>query len=163
MLATQYHKSYSLKTIITRAFNHTGPRRTDIFVCSTFAKQIAMIEKGLKEPLLLHGNLDPLRDFTDVRDMVKAYALAVEKCNYGEPYNVCSGEAYSIRSILEKLISLSKTKILTSPDPNRYRPSDVPLLLGDSSKFRSKTGWKPKINFIEKTLPDILDYWRKRI
>lgn len=163
LLAIQYNKSYGLKTIITRGFNHTGPRRTDIFVCSTFAKQIAMIEKKLKDPLLLHGNLEAKRDFTDVRDMVEAYAKAVEKCNYGEPYNICSGKAYSIKTILEKLIALSKTKILTAPDLKRYRPSDVPLLLGDNTKFKNKTGWRPKINFIEKTLPDILNYWREKI
>jgi len=162
LLGQQYHMSYALATVITRAFNHTGPRRGDVFVCSNFAKQIALIEKGKQKPIIYHGNLEAKRDFTDVRDMVEAYYLATEKCEYGTPYNVCSEKAYSIREILEILLSMANKKIKLVVDEDRMRPSDVPLLLGDCSKFRKTTGWSPKIP-IEKTLIDLLNYWRERI
>ena len=163
-LSLQYHMSYGLHTIVTRAFNHTGPRRGDVFVCSNFAKQIAKIEKGLQEPVIAHGNLEAKRDFTDVRNVVKAYWLAATKCKYGEVYNICSGEkgTYSIKQVLEMLIIMSKVKIKTKQDPRRMRPSDVNILYGDSNKFRQQTGWKPIIPF-KKTLEDLLDYWRERI
>jgi len=163
-LALQYHLTYGLKTIVTRAFNHTGPRRGEVFVCSTFAKQIAEIEKNRKKPVIYHGNLEAKRDFTDVRDIVRAYWLAVTKCTPGEVYNICSGEkgTYAISEILEILLSLTKVKIQLQPDPKRMRPSDVSILHGDATKFRKVTGWKPKIP-MEKTLKDLLDYWRERV
>jgi len=161
-LAYQYHKSYGLKTVLTRFFNTEGPRRGQDFVTSNFAKQIAEIEKGKREPVIYVGNLEAKRDFNDVRDMVRAYWLASEKCNFGEPYNVCSGKARSIKSILDLLLSFSKVKnIEVKQDPARMRPSDVPILYGDSSKFRAKTGWQPKIPF-EQTMSDLLQYWRER-
>ncbi len=162
LLARQYYQSYGSKTIVTRAFNHTGPRRGDVFVCSDFAKQIALIEKGKKEPVIRHGNLEAKRDFTDVRDIVKAYLLAVEKCQPGEVYNICSGKALPIKQVLQMLTSMSKVKIRTEQDPERMRPSDVEILLGDSSKFRKQTGWKPEIPF-KQTLEDLLNYWRERV
>src|SRR3989338_2238088 len=158
MLAFQYHKSYGLKTIITRAFNHEGPRRGEVFSTSNFAKQVAEIEKG-KNPVIFVGNLNASRDFTDVRDMVRAYALAVEKCDYGEAYNICSGRAWKISEMLQLLLSMSHKKIEIRQDPARMRPSDVEILLGDYSKFHRKTGWKPEIPF-EQTMKDLLDYWR---
>jgi len=162
-LALQYHYSYSLKTVLTRFFNTEGPRRGQEFVTSNFAKQIAEIEKGKREPIIYVGNLETKRDFNDVRDMVRAYWLASEKCKFGEPYNVCSGEARSIRSVLNLLLGLSKVKnIKVKQDPERLRPSDVPILQGDSSKFRKQTGWKPKIPF-EKTMEDLLNYWRENV
>ena len=162
-LALQYFMSYKLKTIVTRAFNHTGPRRGDVFATSSFAKQIALIEKG-KQEKIVHGNLEAKRDFTDVRDMVKAYELAVLKCDSGEEYNICSGYegTFSIRIVLEKLIRLSKAEFKTEQDPERMRPSDVSILHGDCSKFKEKTGWKPEIPF-DKTLEDLLNYWRERV
>jgi len=161
-LAYQYHKSYGLKTVLTRFFNTEGPRRGQDFVTSNFAKQIAEIEKGKREPVIYVGNLEAKRDFNDVRDMVRAYWLASEKCNFGEPYNVCSGKARSIKSMLDLLLSFSKVKnIEVKQDPARMRPSDVPILYGDSSKFRAKTGWQPKIPF-EQTMFDLLQYWRER-
>ena len=161
-LSIQYHRSYGLKTVVTRAFNHTGPRRGEVFATSNFAKQIAEIEKGKKEPVIHVGNLEAKRDWTDVRDIIKAYLLAVEKCDYGEPYNICSGKAWKISEMLDTLLNLSGTKVETRQDPKRLRPSDVPILLGDYTKFKEKTGWRPEIPF-ETTLKDLLDYWRERV
>jgi GDP-4-dehydro-6-deoxy-D-mannose reductase len=161
MLCFQYNSSYGLKTILTRAFNHTGPRRGEVFVCSNFSKQIAEIEKG-KQPVIRVGNLDASRDFTDVRDVVRAYWLATQRCTPGEVYNICSEKTWKIRDVLEKLISMTDKKIDIVQDPDRMRPSDVPVLLGDCSKFKKQTGWKPEIPF-EKTLEDTLNYWRERI
>jgi len=163
MLGYQYYKSYNFKTVLTRAFNHTGPRRGEQFVTSNFAKQIADIEKGKQPPVIKVGNLEAKRDFTDVRDMVKAYWLASEKCDYGMPYNVCSGVAGSIKEILDILLSYStmKDKITIEEDPERMRPSDVPILQGDCTKFKEYTGWKPSILFTD-TLKDLLEYWRSK-
>jgi GDP-4-dehydro-6-deoxy-D-mannose reductase len=162
LLGYQYFKSYGMRIVRTRAFNHTGPRRGEVFVCSNFAKQIAEIEKGNKKPVIKVGNLEAQRDFTDVRDIVKAYWLSTEKCDPGEVYNICSGEPRTIQSMLDTLLSFTDVKVEVKKDPSRMRPSDVPILKGDSTKFREKTGWKPEIPF-EQTLKDILEYWRKRV
>src|SRR3990167_4854422 len=160
-IAFQYHKSYGLKTVITRAFNHEGPRRGDVFATSNFAKQIAEIEKGVKQPVMFVGNLNASRDFTDVRDVVRAYALAVQKCDYGEAYNICSGKMWKISEVLDMMLSMTDRKIEIRQDPARMRPSDVEILLGDATKFNKKTGWKPQIPF-EQTLLDVLTYWRQK-
>lgn len=164
LLAYQYFKSYGLKTIRTRGFNHTGPRRGRFFVTSNLAMQIARIEKGLQEKELHVGNLNAVRDFTDVRDMVRAYWLAVEKCKPGEVYNICSGKGYAIKQVVDILLGLTdkKIKIKIKIDKERIRPSDVPKLIGDNTKFVARTGWKPKIPF-KKTLEDLLDWWRKNL
>ncbi len=162
LLAYQYFKSYGLKTIRTRGFNHTGPRRGEVFVTSNFAKQIASIEAGLQEPVIRVGNLDAQRDFTDVRDMVRAYWLAVTKAKPGEVYNVASGKAVTIRELLDQLLALSETKVEVQVDPERLRPSDVEILLGDFSKFKADTGWEPLIP-LEQTLRDTLDFWRQKL
>ena len=163
MLAYQYYKSYGLKTIRTRAFNHCGPRRGEAFVTSNFAKQIASIERGDKKSQILVGNLNAKRDFTDVRDMVRAYWLAVQHCIPGEEvYNICSGKTYTIRYILETLLKHTDKKIKVVMDPSRLRPSDVPILLGDCSKFKKVTNWKRDYN-LEQTLIDILNYWREEL
>jgi GDP-4-dehydro-6-deoxy-D-mannose reductase len=160
-LAYQYNQSYGFKTVITRAFNHTGPRRGEQFVTSSFAKQIASIEKGLQEPAIKVGALSSQRDFTDVRDMVRAYWLATEHCAYGEPYNISSDVTHTIMEILYILLSKSTTRgIKAEIDPARLRPSDVPILLGDSTKFRNQTDWYPLIP-LEETLDDLLNYWRE--
>lgn len=161
-LSRQYHHSYGLKTVITRAFNHTGPRRGEVFATSNFAKQIAEIEKGKKEPTIHVGSLEAKRDWTDVRDIVKAYLLSVERCDHGEVYNICAGRAWRIDEMLNMLLQMSNVKIEVKQDPARLRPSDVPLLLGDCTKFKEKTGWKPEIPF-ETTMKDLLDYWRGRV
>lgn len=162
MLGYQYFKSYGLKIIRTRGFNHTGPRRGEVFVTSNFSKQIAEIEKGKKDPVILVGNLTATRDFTDVRDMVNAYLLAVEKGAPGEVYNICSGKGRKIQEVLDILLKFSKIKITVKQDPARMRPSDVMILLGDNSKFVKQTGWKQTIEF-EQTMKDLLDYWRERV
>lgn len=162
MISIQYNKSYGLKTVVTRAFNHTGPRRGDVFVTSNFSKQAAEIEKGIKEPVIHVGNLNAQRDFSDVRDIVRAYELSLKKCDYGEVYNICSGKGWKIKELLDLILSMSTMKIRIEADKSRFRPSDVEVLVGDSTKFREKTGWKPEIPF-EKTIKDLLDYWRQRV
>ena len=161
MLAYQYFQSYGLKVVRTRAFNHTGPRRGDVFVTSNFAKQIAEIEAGQRPPVIHVGDLNPKRDFTDVRDIVRAYWLSLEHCSLGEVYNVASGKAYRIKEVLKILLDNSGQDIEVVEDPERLRPSDVPLLLGDNSRFCKATGWLPEIPF-EQTAKDLLDYWRER-
>ncbi len=163
LLGFQYFKSYGMHIVRTRAFNHTGPRRGEVFVCSTFAKQIVEIEKG-KRRVMKVGNLEAIRDFTDVRDIVRGYWLALEKGEAGEVYNICSGtrHAHSIESILQMLTEESNVEVQIKEDQNRLRPSDLPTLVGDSTKFRKKTGWKPKIK-MKDTLKDLLDYWRERV
>lgn len=161
-LAYQYFKSFGLKAVRTRGFNHDGPRRGDVFVSSNFAKQLVEVEKGKKEPVIHVGNLEARRDFSDVRDIVRGYWLAVERCEPGEVYNICCGKAYSIQEVLDRLIELSGAKVDIQEDPSRLRPSDVPVLLGDNTKFRNATNWKPEIPY-DKTLSDMLDYWRERI
>jgi len=161
MLAYQYFMSYKLDVVRTRGFNHTGPRRAPVFVVSDFAEQISDIEKGRKEPVIHVGNLDAERDFTDVRDIVRAYFLALEKGKSGEAYNICSEKSWRIGDMLDKLLSHSRVKIKVQQDSARLRPSDVPRLRGDCSKFRRDTGWTPRIPF-EQTLSDMLEYWRAR-
>lgn len=161
-LGLQYYLSYNLKIIRVRPFNHIGPKQAPNFVVSSFAKRIAEIEEGREEPILLVGNLEAKRDFTDVRDMVAAYLLAIEKGKEGDVYNLGSGISYKISDILDKLLSLSKIKISVKVDPTLFRPSDEPELLCDNQKFVRLTGWKPAYS-LEQTLKDTLDYWRKII
>lgn len=163
-LGYQYNQSYGMKIIRTRGFNHTGPRRGDVFVTSNFAKQIAEIEEGIKPPVIEVGNLEAQRDWTDVRDMVKGYLLALEKGEAGAVYNICSEKTVKVGDMLNLLLSMSKykNKIKIKEDASRMRPSDVPVLLGDCTAFRNVTGWRPEIPF-EKTMTDLLNYWRKRV
>lgn len=162
-LSYQYHKSYGLKIVITRAFNHTGPRRGEVFVTSNFSKQVAEIEKGVQKPVIKVGNLNAKRDFSDVRDVVKAYWMSLHKCKFGEVYNICSGKSRTIQSVLDLLLKLSKKKdIRVEKDLSRMRPSDVEILQGDYTKFKKATGWKPETSF-EKTMEDLLNYWRERV
>jgi GDP-4-dehydro-6-deoxy-D-mannose reductase len=162
MLAYQYHKSYGLKTIVTRGFNHTGPRRGQVFVTSNFARQIARMEKGLQPPVMMVGDLTSKRDWTDVRDTVRAYWLTLEKCTPGDVYNIGSGNSREVQEVLDILVRMSDVRIDVKQDPARMRPSDVKILWADPSKFYAATGWQPQIPF-EKTLKDLLDYWRKRV
>lgn len=162
-LGFQYFRSYGMKTVVTRGFNHTGPRRGEVFVTSNFAKQIVEIEKGLREPVIHVGNLSAKRDFTDVRDTVRGYWLSVKKCEFGECYNISSGVTRVISDVLDLLLKISEREdIKVEQDPSRMRPSDVEVLHGDYSKFNKQTGWKPEIPF-EKTMEDLLNYWRSRI
>ncbi len=162
LLGYQYFRSYGMRIVRTRAFNHTGPRRGDVFAESNFSKQIAEIEKGKRPPIIHVGNLDAVRDYSDVRDVVVAYWLSLEKGHPGEVYNIASGKGYKISEMLDTLLTLTKVKIKIEHDPSRMRPSDVELLVGDATKFRKHTGWAPGIPF-KKTLEDLLNYWRERV
>ncbi len=162
MMAYQYFKSYGLPIIRTRAFNHEGPRRGDVFVTSNFARQVAEIEAGLREPVVYVGDLTPRRDYSDVRDIVRGYWLLLERGEPGEVYNLCSGRSWSIQAVLDFVLNLSTVKGITvKTDPARLRPSDVMILEGDPGKVHKATGWKVEIPF-EQTLTELLDYWRQR-
>ncbi len=162
LLGYQYFRSYGTKAIRTRGFNHTGPRRGEVFVTSNFARQLAAIEAGRREPVIKVGNLSAVRDFTDVRDMVRAYWLAVERGAPGEVYNIASGQGITIRELLDRLLAICEAEVRVEVDPERLRPSDVEVLIGDASKFRAATGWEPRIP-LEQTLRDLLAYWRSRL
>ena len=162
LLAWQYFRSYGLKTVVTRGFNHTGPRRGEVFVTSTVAKQIAEIEKGYRPPVLYVGDVEVKRDWTDARDMVRGYWLALEKGVPGEVYNIGSGTTRTVREMMDIQLSLSTTKIEVRVDPARLRPSDVRILWSDIDKFHKQTGWQPTIPFTT-TMKDLLDYWRGRV
>lgn len=157
-----YAASYDFHVIRTRAFNHEGPRRDIHGAIASFAHQIAKIEKGLQEPIIKVGNLEATRNFTDVKDMVRAYYLAMEKGVSGELYLIGSQQIYTIKECLEMLIGLSplKDKIKYEVDPKRVRPTELRILVGKFDKFEKLTGWKPTITF-EETLKSILDYWRE--
>jgi GDP-4-dehydro-6-deoxy-D-mannose reductase len=148
--------------LIARPFNHAGPRQSDAYATSSFARQIAAIEAGLAPPVLHVGNLDSRRDITDVRDIVRAYRLLVERGERCRPYNVCSGVAHRIGDLLDLLVGLATVKVTIEPDPARARPSDNPVVLGDRTRITTETGWAPVIP-IERTLADLLEYWRGRI
>ena len=150
-------KGYQI--IISRSFTHTGPGQAPKFVCSEFAKQVADIEKGSKKEALT-GDLSITRDFSDVRDIVKAYVMAVEKAKSGEIYNICSGKGFMLKEALDILAGMSDADIKVRQDKNKLRKNEIPVLIGDNTKFCKATGWKPKISF-EQTLKDLLDYWRK--
>jgi GDP-4-dehydro-6-deoxy-D-mannose reductase len=161
-LATQYFLSYGQQTIIVRPFNHIGPGQTEHFVTAAFAHQVARIEAGLQEPVIFVGNLEAERDFTDVRDTVSAYHLALTQGEPGEVYNIGSGVGRTMQWILDTLISMSKIAVEVRQDPSRMRPSDIPQLVCDPTKFHKLTDWHPQIP-IEQTLGDILDYWRIKV
>ena len=161
MLGYQYWLSWRIKTLRTRMFTHTGPRRGDVFVVSNFAKQIAAIEAGLAPPVVRVGNLESIRTFTDVRDAVRAYWLLVAKCIPGEVYNIGGVETMKVGEMLNRLLGISSVKnIKIGIDPNRLRPSDVTLQIPSTNKFFKETGWKPEIKF-EQTIKDTLNYWRE--
>lgn len=162
LMGLQYFRNYGLPIIRIRSFNQTGPDRNEQFVTSAFARQVAMIEAGLQGPTVVTGNLDAVRDFIDVRDGVRALWLAMDRCVPGEVYNICGGSGYPIRYILEALKKMSGASFEVRCDVNRIRPSDLPVLIGDGSKFIASTGWKPEITF-EQSLEDLLNVWRKRV
>ncbi len=161
-LGYQFYKSYGLKVLRTRTFNHIGPRQNDRFVVSNFAKQIALIETGKQKPVIEVGNLNAVRDFTDVRDIVTAYWLCTEKGVPGEIYNICSGKGHKIAEILRILASYSNAKFQIKKDPKRMRPSDIPVLIGENKKFVRRSGWKCRYS-LKETLYDTLNYWREKV
>ncbi len=160
LLAYQYFTNFKIKTVRARIFNTTGPGKTGD-VCSDFSKGIVEIEKG-KRDVLKVGNLDPIRNITDVRDMVEGLWTASEKGEVGDVYNISSGKSYTIKELLDKLIHGSTSEIKVENDPKKMRPTDEPIIAADNSKFVKATGWQPKVP-IEKTLEDMLEYWRERL
>lgn len=160
-LAYQYWRSYGLRCVIARGFNHCGPRQTENFVVATLAQQIAAIEAGRQPPVIHVGDLTTLRDLTDVRDIARAYWLLLERCKAGDVYNIGSGTARTIQEVLDQYLTFTDVHIRIEQDPNRLRPSDVKILRADDTKFRTATGWAPAIPFA-RTLRDTLDYWRAR-
>ena len=162
MLGLQYFLSYGMRIIRVRPFNHIGPGQSDHFVVSSFARQIAEIEAGLADPVVRVGNLDAQRDFLDVRDVVRSYELVTQPEFAGEVFNVASGIPRSIRSILDRLVTLSSAKITIQEDPARLRPSDVPVLIGDAGKLTRCTGWRPEVPN-EHSLAVTLDFLRVRM
>jgi GDP-4-dehydro-6-deoxy-D-mannose reductase len=162
MLGLQYFIAHELPVVRVRPFNHMGPGQGEGFVAPDFAMQIARIEAGLQEPRMYVGNLDALRDFLDVRDVVRAYHLLMTHGVPGEVYNVASGVTHSIRDVLNTLVSYSKVPVEVCNDPNRMRPASVPVLWGDASRLKHITGWQPTIPF-EQTLLDVLNDCRQRV
>lgn len=159
MLGFQYWESHKLHTVRVRAFNHIGPRQSPQFVAASFAKQIAEIEAGLHPPVIKVGNLNAKRDFTDVRDVVSAYHLALEHGEPGDVYNIGSGRAHSIQKLLDILLTHSSADVTVEQDSARMRPSDIPVAYADISKITSVVGWQPRISF-EESLEAVLAYWR---
>ena len=148
-----------LAVVVARAFNHTGPRQTASFMAPTVARQIALIERGILEPIIRIGNTTPRRDLSDVRDVVRAYELLMQTGMPGEVYNVASGKGHAVGEILDALISRSRVPVRTEVDPARLRAQDAPILVGDSTRLRSTTGWRPEISF-DRMIDDLLNYWR---
>jgi GDP-4-dehydro-6-deoxy-D-mannose reductase len=162
MLGLQFFLSHRVRAVRVRCFNYIGPRQSDKFVAATFARQIAEIEAGVREPVLHVGNLAGERDFTDVRDMVRAYRLALARCADGEVYNIGSGRAVPIQRLLDVLLGYAHCAVRVEPEPARLRPSDVPRSVCDPAKFHAATGWEARLP-IEQSLRDVLDFWRETV
>mgnify|MGYP000732063728 CR=1 FL=1 len=162
MIGKIYSKAYDLDIVMVRAFNHVGPKQSSTFVVSEFCRQVAMIEKGLAEQTIKVGNINVRRDFTDVRDVVRAYELLIKYGNSGELYNVGSGQAVSIKNILDLILSKSTRKISICVDKNKFRPADVPIIQADISKLKKTINWLPEYS-IERTIEDTLNFWRKNV
>lgn len=162
MLALQYALTYKLPIVRVRSFNHIGAGQSEKFVTASFARQVALIEAGKQEAVMKVGNLAAQRDFTDVRDIVRAYHLAITQGQPGEVYNLCSGQATSIQQVLDTLLNYCRVRVRVELDPTRLRPADVPLIVGSAAKFRQLTGWQPSIS-LRQSIADILDYWRDQV
>ncbi len=162
LLANLYAWRFGMKIVRTRAFNHIGPRQSPDFVTASFARQVALIEAGRQEPEILAGNLDSIRDYTDARDVARAYWLSLEKGKAGEVYNIASGKGHNARQILAIYLKLSRVKFKVKLDQARLRPTDSPRLVGDAQKLKRQTGWSLRIPF-ERSLADILEFWREKI
>lgn len=162
LLSYQYAAGRGLRVIRMRTFNHLGPGQSDRFAIPSFARQLAEIERGQRPPRLAVGDLTAERDFTDVRDIATAYALAAERCAPGEAYNVGSGVGRRIADVLAMLLALCSVVVEVCEDPSRMRPADVPRMVCDATRFRQATGWAPAIP-LEQSLRDVLDDWRARV
>ncbi len=162
ILGQRFFLSGLLPVLLVRAFNHTGPGQSASYVCSSFARQIVEIEAGCLPPRIKVGNLTVRRDFTDVRDVVRAYTFILERGNPGEPYNVCRGEALSVRQLLDAMLELTEVDVAAEVETNRYHALDVPLMLGDNSRLSCELGWQPHFG-LKQTLADLLDTWREKV
>lgn len=162
LLGRRAFSSGELPVYLTRSFNHTGPGQADGYVSSSFARQVAEVEKGTREPVIKVGNLGARRDFTDVRDVAAAYVAIVERGQAGRPYNVCRGEAVSISEVLDELVRMSRVAVEVVIDPDRYHALDAPLIFGDPTRLKTDTGWSPRYS-LRDTLRDLLEDWRSRI
>lgn len=161
MLAQRAWLDDGIPVMVARAFNHMGPRQAPSFVTAAIAKQIATIERGDVPPVLSLGNLEPRRDLTDVRDTVRAYRAMMASATPGTPYNVCTGQANSVRHLVDVFLSRARVPITLTQDPAKFRPNDIPLLAGDPGKLKRDTGWAPRIP-LEQTVDDLLSYWREQ-
>lgn len=162
MLAARAWSDDGIPTLIARAFNHVGPRQEPSYVAPSIARQIALIESGQAEPILTMGNLEPRRDLTDVRDTVRAYGAMMEKARPGVPYNVASGRAVAVRELVDAFVARARCAVSLVQDEARFRPNDVPLLVGSHERLRAETGWEPQIS-LDQTIDDLLAYWRARV
>ena len=162
LMALQYQRSHGFDVVVARPFNHIGPRQNSRFVASDFARQIAEIEAGKREPVMHLGNMSAERDFTDVRDVARAYLSLIKFGDGGQVFNVCSGKPRSIQSLLDTMLSMSTAKIELRTDPSKFRVADTPVSFGDASRIRDVAGWQPQIPFGQ-TIEDILNDWRERI
>ena len=163
MLGYQYAQGYKMNIVRTRAFNHSGARRHEDFSEAAFSIQIARIEQGIHEPVIEHGNLDAIRDMTNVKDVVRAYWISLDgQCEWGEVYNICSGNGPRVQEMLAYLISLTDAEITLKENPKLMRPSDIPVLIGDHTRFRQATGWEPTYSWQE-TVAECLEYWRLQV
>jgi GDP-4-dehydro-6-deoxy-D-mannose reductase len=161
-LALQYRRSHGLDVVVTRSFNHSGPGQDDRFVLPSFARQIAEAEMGRRDPVLRVGNLDAERDFLDVRDVVRAYVLLLAKGRAGTAYNVCRGQAFRVRDLLDQMVAQARLRLRVETDPERMRPSDLPVLCGDPRRVQEHTGWRACIA-VPEMLRDVLADWRLRL
>ena len=162
MIGKLYHRAYGMDIISVRAFNHIGPGQASQFVVSDFCRQVAEIESGLREPIIYVGNLSSMRDFTDVRDIVRAYREIALKGISGNIYNVGSGKIISVREVLDMILALSKVKISVETDKAKFRPADIPKIEADISKLKNDIGWMPEIS-LDESLEDITEYWREEV
>jgi len=161
MIGKLYSDAYDMDIMMVRAFNHIGPNQAPMFVVADFCKQVVEIERGEKAPIIFTGNLTAKRDFTDVRDVVRAYGMLIQKGQKGETYNIGSGHAIAIGEILDKILHITDVKIETKVDTKKLRPVDIPIIEADTKKIRECTGWEPKIP-LDRTLTETLEYWRKK-
>ncbi|MDW8352158.1 MAG: GDP-mannose 4,6-dehydratase [Anaerolineae bacterium] len=162
LVALQYHCSHGYDVVIARPFNHLGPGQDTRFVASDFARQIVEIEMGKREPVMHLGNMQAQRDFTDVRDIARAYLSLLQRADGGCAYNVCSGKPRSIQSLLDTMLGMTTVQVEQRSDPSRFRIADTPVSYGDPARIREATGWQPHIPF-EQTIADILNYWRDQL
>ena len=161
-LIVRDYQSDGLDCVILRPFTHTGPGQAETFVLPTIARQISEIEKGKRAPLIELGNVQAKREFLNIKDVVNAYTLAVERCSPGETYNIAGGTGYTISEIVEIFSSQARKEFELKVNPTRMRRNDIPVLLGDGGKFSKLTGWSPGVK-IEKTVEDLLNYWRAKV